>query len=127
MFLHEKTHRYHKNDYQFFDALNTKDCKIRGTCNLLTKVKLHELEWSSFFNADFRIAAKNWEKKFCFLHNFIWIGFGKFSLLQKEYLSSSINALTNSPKISDITKRDFWNLSFLKVMKKYDKSTVLQI
>ena len=41
MFLYEKTHRYLKNDYQFFDAL---DCKIRGNCNLLTKVKFHELE-----------------------------------------------------------------------------------
>ena len=44
MFLYEKTHGYLKNDYQFFDALKTKDRKIRGNCNLLTKVKLHELE-----------------------------------------------------------------------------------
>ena len=28
MFLHEKTHRYLKNDYQFFDALETKDVKL---------------------------------------------------------------------------------------------------
>ena len=47
MFLYEKTHRYLKNDYQFFDALKTKDRKIRGNCNLLTKVKFHELERSS--------------------------------------------------------------------------------
>ena len=47
MFLYEKTCRYLKNDYQFFNALKTKDCKIRGNCNLLTKVKFHELEWSS--------------------------------------------------------------------------------
>ena len=40
MFLHEKTHRYLKNDYQFFDALKTKDRKIRGNRNLLTKVKV---------------------------------------------------------------------------------------
>ena len=39
MFLHEKTHRYLKNDYQFFGALKTKDRKIRGNYNLLTKVK----------------------------------------------------------------------------------------
>ena len=38
---------YLKNDYQFFDALKTKDRKIRGNCNLLTKVKFDELEWSS--------------------------------------------------------------------------------
>ena len=47
MFLYDKTRRYLKNDYQFFYALKTKDCKIRGNCNLLTKVKFHELEWSS--------------------------------------------------------------------------------
>ena len=47
MFLHEKTHRYLKNDYQFFVAIKTKDRKNRGNCNLLTKVKFHELLWSS--------------------------------------------------------------------------------
>ena len=47
MFLYEKTHRYLKNDYQFFDALKTKDRNIRGNCNLLTKVKFHELDWTS--------------------------------------------------------------------------------
>ena len=29
MFLYEKTHRYFKNDYQFFDALKRKDRNIR--------------------------------------------------------------------------------------------------
>ena len=47
VYLYEKAHRYFKNDYQFFDALKTKDCKIRGNCNLLTKVKFHELERNS--------------------------------------------------------------------------------
>ena len=50
--MYEKTHRYLKNDYQFFDALKIKDRKIRGYCNLLTKVKVHELEWSSSVNLD---------------------------------------------------------------------------
>ena len=44
MFLYEKTHEYLKNYYQFFDALKTKDRKTRGNCNLLTKVKFHELK-----------------------------------------------------------------------------------
>ena len=35
-----RKHRYLKNDYQFFDALKTVDCKIWGNCNLLKKVKL---------------------------------------------------------------------------------------
>ena len=37
MFLYE-------NDYQFFDTLKTKDRKTKGDCNLLKKVKFHELE-----------------------------------------------------------------------------------
>ena len=44
IFLYEITYRYLKNDYQFFDALKTKHRKIRGHCNLLTKVKFHKLE-----------------------------------------------------------------------------------
>ena len=44
MFLYEKTRRYLKNDYQFFDTSKTKDRKVKANCNLLTKVKFHELE-----------------------------------------------------------------------------------
>ena len=47
MFICEETHRYLKNDYQFFDALKTKDRKISVNCSLSTKVKFHELELSS--------------------------------------------------------------------------------
>ena len=47
MFLYEITHRYLKNGYSFFDTLKTKDSKIRGNYNLLTKVKFHKLKWSS--------------------------------------------------------------------------------
>ena len=47
VFLYEITHRYQKNDYQFFDTLKTKERKIRGNCNVLIKVKLHKLVWSS--------------------------------------------------------------------------------
>ena len=47
MFLYEKILRYLKNDYQFFDTFKAEDCKIRGNCNLLIKVKFHKLEGSS--------------------------------------------------------------------------------
>ena len=43
MFLYEITHKYLKNDYQFFDILKTKDRKIRGNCKIV-KVKFHKLE-----------------------------------------------------------------------------------
>ena len=32
-FLYEETHRYFKNDYQFFDDLRIKDRKMRVNCN----------------------------------------------------------------------------------------------
>ena len=44
IYMYEITHRYLKNDYQGFCTLKTKDCKIRGSCNLLIKVKFHKLE-----------------------------------------------------------------------------------
>ena len=44
MFLHEITHRYLKNNYQFFDTLKTKDRKSRGNYSLLIKVKFHKLD-----------------------------------------------------------------------------------
>ena len=46
MFLYEITHRYLKNDYQFFGTLKTKH-KISGNSNLLIKVKFHKLERGS--------------------------------------------------------------------------------
>ena len=44
MFLYEITHRYLKNDDQFFDTLKTKGRKIRGNYNFLIKVEFHKLE-----------------------------------------------------------------------------------
>ena len=42
--FHGKTHRYLKNDFQFFDTFKAKDRKIRGNCNLSIKVKFPESE-----------------------------------------------------------------------------------
>ena len=47
VFMYEITLGYLQNDYQLFDTLKIKDRKIRVNCNLLIKVKFHELEWSS--------------------------------------------------------------------------------
>ena len=49
---------------------------------------------------------------FFFLDNCIWFGCGKFSLLRWDYLSSAVNVLINCPKISDITKRHMFMISF---------------
>ena len=64
--------------------------------------------------AECRRAAKNWEKIFSFLDNCIWISCGNFSLLQREYLSSGINVVKNGIAISNITKKDLFELKFSK-------------
>ena len=65
------------------------------------------------FKLDFKNAAKNWEKVFCFWDNCIWIGIVKLSLLRTGYFSSAANVLTSSPKILHVNKRDFFQLNFL--------------
>ena len=55
----------------------------------------------------FKNAEKKWENCFCFLDIWIWVSFVKLSLLRREYWSRVVNALSNSPKIFCITKRDF--------------------
>ena len=54
---------------------------------------------------------KNWQEVFGVLGNIIWIGCEKFFLLLREYLSSTVNVLTNSPSISDLTNRDICKLN----------------
>ena len=67
------------------------------------------------------------EKIFRLVDNFIWIACRKFFLLQREYLSPTVHVLTNSPKISNITKREMPNSISLRMMKQYDKNTIAQI
>ena len=47
---------------------------------------------------------------FTFLDNSIWIGRRKFSLLQRKYISSAVNVLTNVLNIWDITKKIIFQL-----------------
>ena len=67
------------------------------------------------------------QKNFRFLDNCSWIGCGKFFLLRREYLSSAVSVLTNTPNISDTVRRIISNSIFAKVMKKYDGSAVVQV
>ena len=61
----------------------------------------------------FKIASKNWGKKFCFWVNCIWIGIVNLSLLRTGYFSSAANVLTSSPKILHVNKREFFQLNQL--------------
>ena len=51
---------------------------------------------------------KNQKKYFGFWDNRIWISFGKFSLLWREYMSLAVKVLTNSSNILDVTKSKFF-------------------
>ena len=56
---------------------------------------------------------KKRRKSFRLWDNCISICCYKLSLLRREYLSSAVNVLTNSPKILHITMRDFFQLKCL--------------
>ena len=79
------------------------------------------------FNLDFKNAARNSEKGFCFWDNCIWIGIVKLSLLKTGYFSSAANVSTSSPKVWNVHKRDFFDLISLAVIDEYDKGVVMQI
>ena len=79
------------------------------------------------FDVDFTNGGKNWEIVCYFVDTSIWIGCAKISLLQKKYLSSGVNVLTNSLKFLHITNRDICQLNFSQMDEKYYKSSVMQI
>ena len=61
----------------------------------------------SKFNAHFTSAIKNPENVFCFRDNGVWICV-KMCKLQREYLLSAVNELTNSLKITNQTNIGFF-------------------
>ena len=82
--------------------------------------KMHQLSLPSFywtcskFILNLENAKKSSENIFRSLHNSIWKCCNKLPLLRREYLSSAVNGLTNSPKILHITQRDFFNLNYIQ-------------
>ena len=76
--------------------------------------KIYELGGSSFFLNCSKLNL-NSEHVFRFWDNSIWKCCNKSPLLRRQYLSSTVNGLTNSPNILNIIKRDFFNPNlFLK-------------
>ena len=65
------------------------------------------------FKLDFKNAAKNWEKVFCFWDNCIWIGIVKLRLLRTAYLSSASNVLTSCTNILHVNMRHFFQINWL--------------
>ena len=59
-------------------------------------------------------------KSFGFSDNFSWIGNGKFSLLLRKYSLLAVNVLTRSPKISDLIKKIFFELTLAQIDEKIE-------
>ena len=78
--------------------------------------RIHQLWGASFFwkcsklNLDFKNAEKNSEKAIYFSDNCIWIGCVNLSLLRREYLSATFNALRKCAKVFHIVMRAFFQL-----------------
>ena len=81
----------------------------------------------SKFNLFFGNPEKNREKVFCFWENNIWIGFGELFLLRRKYFSLTVNVLTNSLKILHSTRRDIFQLNYLKSAEKDGKGAIVPI
>ena len=72
----------------------------------------------SKFHAYFRDSIKIREKVFCFRDNGVLNCWEKFCMFGREYLSSVVNVLTKSLKMSDQTKSDFFQLNLPRTHKK---------
>ena len=89
-------------------------------------VRVIFLSKCSKFHLNFKNAKKKKKKKcqkaFSFSDNSIWIGSVRLCLFRREYLSSAVNVLANSPKILHTTK----TITF-RVINKYGKGSAVQI
>ena len=68
----------------------------------------------SEFHAHFRTAIKNLEIVFCLRDNGVWIWI-KMCKLQREYLLSAVNDLTNSLKITNQTNKNFFQFNISQI------------
>ena len=71
----------------------------------------------SKFNAHFTSAIKNLKNIFCFRDNGVWICV-KMCKVQREYLLSAVNELTNSLKITNQTNNNFFQFNISQIHRK---------
>ena len=85
------------------------------------------LGYSSFFaecckfHEQFGEAIKNPRNVFSSWDKSVWSCCQKICILRREYLSSGLNVLTNSLKISNVTKADFFQLNLSRIHGKIEK------
>ena len=85
----------------FLNIFLTTSFAVRNSRNTSVVRVIFFFSKSSKFDVNFRNEAKI-QKNFFYWEMCIWIDCDRFSLLQREYLWSAVNMLTNSPKSSDI-------------------------
>ena len=110
----------------FLDIYLTTSFRVR---KLKNRSALRVIFFSKIFKIEYKFKKwkRNWEKVFRFLDNSIWKLCYKLCVLRREYLSSAVNGIANSPKILNITQRDFSTWIAFTVINKYGKDTVVQI
>ena len=110
----------------FSDSGLTKSLTV---CNFRNKVAMTIIFFFKMFKIWFRFQKwnKRMKKAFGFKDNCNWIGDDKFWQSRTGYLSLAVNVLRNTPKIQHITKGDVSKWVSLRVMKKYDESSLIQI
>ena len=116
--------RFHKGLVPF-NMLAFKECsettflesgltKSFTVCNFgnARAIKIIFFSLCSKLDVDFRNGTKNSKNGFRFYDNCLWIGRSKFQQSRTGYLSLAVNVLTNTPKISHITKGDVFHIRF---------------
>ena len=81
----------------------------------------------SKFKEDLKNAEKISEIIFCFWEKSIWIACIDFSLLIREYLSSTVNVLTKNLKTFHFTKSYFSNSITFRVINQYGEGAAVKI
>ena len=103
--------------------------KILTDCNFRNSLAVTIIFSFKFlgFDVNSRNRTKKSKKVFYFSYNCICIGSGKFSQSWTGYLSSTINMLTNTSKISPNTRGDTFQINFNENDEKHDKWPLMEI
>ena len=87
--------------------------KLKNTSRMRVITFLKIFKTESKFGKCKKKIKKNGENIFRFWDKCIWKCCYKLPLIRREFFSSAVNGLTNSPKILHRSERGFFNLSWL--------------
>ena len=89
----------------FFWYFKTKDCKIKGNCNLLTKAQFHELDWSSLSTTKMVCVCKECKYTLFYKHNVYneYISWDSFKFKHKLRISLNWKIKKNPPPLTELS------------------------